>query len=102
MAIIDLKFHFSFFNASNSLHPFLASLLTVGQNDRSTVKLSGRVKPADGKPEYDATVSLKVDSIGAEDGSGNCWLIDGYIDGGKYVKGFIRLSDGAGHLISER
>ncbi|MFA5185749.1 MAG: hypothetical protein WC551_04640 [Patescibacteria group bacterium] len=100
--IADLKFHFNFFNAGNSLHPFLASLLTVGQDDRAAVKLSGKVKPADGKPEYDATVTLKVILIGAEDGSGNCWLIDGYIEGGKYVKGFIRLTDGSGHLVCER
>lgn len=100
--IVDLKFQFNFFNAGNSLHPFLASLLTVGQNDRATVKLSGKVKPADGKPAYDATVSLKVHSIGDEDGSGNGWLIEGCIEGGKYVKGFVRLTDGAGHLICDR
>jgi len=101
MLITDPKFRLDFFHAPRTLNIFLSSLLSLGQDDRARVRLTGTVTP-DGKPAYDATVSLAVLSLGGEDGSGNNWLFSGYLEDGKFVNGFIRLSDGAGYLLCER
>jgi len=86
-----------FFSAPKSLHPFLASLLTVGEV-RSSVTLTGRVHEPNGRHAESTTVHLTVMSLGAEDGSGNNWLFRGFLEGGQSVKGYIRLSDGNGFI----
>ena len=102
MAITDRKFRFDFFNAPRTLNPFLASLLSLGQETRAVVKLAGKVTPDDGKPAYATTVTLEVVSLGGEDGSGDHWMFTGHLDDGKYVNGYISLSDGVGYLLCER
>lgn len=99
MSITDLKFRLDFFNAPRTLNTFLASLLSIGAARRAVVKLAGKVKPTDGKQEYDAEVNLAVISLGGEDGSGDNWIFSGYLDDGKFVNGYIRLPDGAGYLL---
>ncbi len=96
------KFRLDFFNASKSLHCYLASLLSIGTNSRSVVTLTGRVEhPQGGHLPESISIGLKVHSLGAEDGSGNCWLFTGYLEEGhRPVKGFINLKDGNGFVES--
>lgn len=102
------KFRLDFFNAPRSLHPFIASLLTAGSVDRFTVDLSGKAS-RDGKPPRGEGVALIIQSLADADGTGDNWTFDGYLAGkieglglgDRSIKGFIRLSDGAGYLASK-